>query len=180
MSDRISRLLLPGEDEPFEYETRKRGVGIVPKVKAKKSKLEGKETKKVGLGIETKFGDISTSATKSKDMFGDKSQKNIDYKYARRFGKDRKSKAEFYARKSKGEVYGDKQDDYSFGGKLRIELNAAGGLSEKQSKHLDLAPPYGVLNEDDFKEVRKASTGEFMTSRGGKSAIRGTKFKGVF
>ena len=179
MSERISRLLLPDGDEPFEYETRKRGVGIVPEVKAKKSKLEGKETKKVGLGIETKFGDISTSATKSKDMFGDKSQKNIDYKYARRFGKDRKSKAEFYARKSKGQVYGDKQDDYSFGGKLRIDLNAAGGFKDNR-KHLDKAPPYGVLNEDDFKEVRKASEGEFMTSRGGKSAIRGTKFKGVF
>ena len=65
MSDRISRLLLPGGDEPFEYETRKRGVGIVPEVSAKKSKLEGKETKKVGLGIETKFGDLSGSSSKS-------------------------------------------------------------------------------------------------------------------
>ena len=180
MSDRISRLLLPGGDEPFEYETRKRGVGIVPEVSAKKSKLEGKETKKVGLGIETKFGDLSGSATKSKDMFGDKSQKSLDYKFARRFGKDKKSKAEFYARKSKGEVYGDKQDDYSFGGKLRIELNAQGGLSEKQSKEIDVAEPFGVINAKDFAKLRKANKGEFMTSRGGRAAIRGTKFKGVF
>jgi len=179
MSDAISRLLGSGAmDEPFEYETRKKGVGIVPEVKAKKSKLEGKETKKIGLGVETKFGDISTSATKSKDMFGEKSQKNIDYKYARRFGKDKKSKAEVYARKSKGDVYGNKQDDYSFGGKLRIEF-ADGGLTPKQKK-IDVAEPFGKITGEDFKKLKKASTGDFMTSRGGRAAIRGTKFKGVF
>jgi hypothetical protein len=180
MSDRISRLLVPGAmDEPFEYETRKEGVGIVPEVKAKKSKLEGKETKKIGLGVETKFGDISTSATKSKDRFGEKSQKNIDYKYARRFGKGKKSKVEAYARKSTGDVYGNKKDDYSFGGKLRIELNAAGGFTDGRKK-IDKAPPFGKITGDDFKELKKASEGEFMTSRGGRAAIRGTKFKGVF
>ena len=46
MSDRISRLLLPGGDEPFEYETRKRGVGIVPEVSAKKVNLRVKKQKK--------------------------------------------------------------------------------------------------------------------------------------
>jgi len=177
MSDRISRLLVPGGDEPFEYETRKKGVGIVPEVKARKSKLEGKETKKVGLGIETKFGDLSGSATKSKDMFGDKTQKSIDYKYARRFGKDKKSKAEFYARKSKGEVYGDKQDDYSFGGKLRLEFNQ-GGFKDGRKK-IDVAEPYGKITGEDFKKLREASEGKFMTSRGGRAAIRGIKFTGV-
>tara|TARA_Y100000361_G_scaffold136652_1_gene137483 strand:- start:447 stop:968 length:522 start_codon:yes stop_codon:yes gene_type:complete len=173
MSDRISRLLVPGEDNPFEYETRKRGVGIVPEVKAKKSKLEGKETKKVGLGIETKFGDISTSATKSKDMFGDKTQKSIDYKYARRFGKDKKSKAELFARRAKGDVYGEKQDDYSFGGKLRFEFNQ-GGLTPKQAKHLDFDGD-GTIRADDLKAKRE---GKF--SRGGRAAIRGFKFGGIF
>ena len=92
MSDRISRLLVPGAmDEPFEYETRKKGVGIVPEVKAKKSKLEGKETKKI-----------------------------------------------------------------------------------------DVAEPFGKITGEDFKKLKKASTGDFMTSRGGRAAICGTKFKGVF
>ena len=55
-----------------------------------------------------------------------------------------------------------------------------GGLSEKQSKEIDVAEPFGVINAKDFAKLRKASTGEFMTSRGGRSAIRGTKFKGIF
>ena len=174
MSDRISRLLVPGAmEEPFEYETRDKGVAIVPEVKAKKSKLEGKETKKIGLGVETKFGDISTSATKSKDMFGEKSQKNIDYRYAKRFGKNRKSKAEVYARKSKGNVYGDKQDDYSFGGKLRFEFNQ-GGLTPKQAKELDFDGD-GRITSKDLKAKRE---GRF--SRGGRAAIRGFKFGGIF
>jgi len=180
MSDAISRLLGSGAmDEPFEYETRNKGVAIVPEVKAKRSKLEGKETKKIGLGVESKFGDISTSLTKSKDRFGEKKQKNISYKYAKKLGKSKKSKVEAYAKKSTGDVYGNKQDDYSFGGKLRIELNAAGGFKDDRKK-IDKAPPFGTINADDFKELNKASTGDFMTSRGGRAAIRGTKFKGVF
>tara|TARA_R100000388_G_scaffold92290_1_gene75155 strand:+ start:196 stop:645 length:450 start_codon:yes stop_codon:yes gene_type:complete len=130
MSDRISRLLLPGDEDAFEYETRKKGIGIVPEAKAAKSKLTGEETKKVGLGIETKFGDISTSATKSKDRYGEKKQKSLDYKFARRFGKGKRSKAELYAKKSMGSYYGDKLDNYEIGGKLRYEIGgrSTGGL----------------------------------------------------
>jgi len=176
-----------GGSDGFEpYETRSKGIGIVPSVNVSKSKLDQSETKKVGLDIETPFGDFGASKTKSKDYFGKKDQNQLTYNYRKTFGKNKRNIAEVSAAKSTGKNYGQEANEYSLGAKFRIELGgrrarrAKGGLSEKQSKHLDKAPPYGVLNADDFKEVRKASEGEFMTSRGGKSAIRGTKFKGVF
>tara|TARA_R100000664_G_C2666430_1_gene80358 strand:+ start:50 stop:439 length:390 start_codon:yes stop_codon:yes gene_type:complete len=54
-----------------------------------------------------------------------------------------------------------------------------GGLSEKQSKEIDVAEPYGKITGEDFKKLREASEGKFMTSRGGRAAIRGIKFTGV-
>jgi len=171
-----------GGPDGFEpYETRKKGVDIIPSVNVSKSKLDQSETKKIGLDLETPFGDFGASKTKSKDYFGKQDQNQLTYNYRRTFGKNKKNIAEVSAARSTGKNYGQDANEYSFGAKLRIGLSrSAGGLTPKQSKHLDKAPPYGVLNEDDFKEVRKASEGEFMTSRGGKSAIRGTKFKGVF
>ena len=173
-----------GGSDGFEpCETRKKGIGIVPSVNVSKSKLDQAETKRVGLDVETPFGDFGASKTKSRDYFGKKDQNQLTYNYRRAFGKNKRNLAEISAAKSTGKNYGRDANEYNIQAKYRFEFgNAKGGFKDNRKK-IDKAPPFGVINADDFKvlkEMKKASTGEFMTSRGGKSAIRGTKFKGVF
>ena len=165
-----SKLLLP-----------KKGTVIKPEI-AKEETETGKKRESAQLKVGKKIlgFDVVGEVGKQKQSFRDQeaSRKGASLNITKKFDKDRGGiGAEFFTKKDKDPFGSEKTKGFKIGATYTFE---GGGLSEKQSKHLDLAPPYGVLNEDDFKEVRKASTGDFMTSRGGRAAIRGTKFKGVF
>lgn len=167
-----SRLLLP-----------KKGTVVKPEI-AKEETETGKKRQSAKLQVGRKIlgFDVVGEVGKQKQSFRDQeaSRKGASLNITKRFKDDRGGvSAEFFKTKDKDPLGSEKTKGFNVGLTYKLPFNK-GGLTPKQSKEIDVAEPFGVINAKDFAKLRKASKGEFMTSRGGRAAIRGTKFKGVF
>ena len=167
-----SKLLLP-----------KKGTVIKPEIAKEETETgQKRESAQLKVGKKILGFDVVGEVGKQKQSFRDQeaSRKGASLNITKKFNKDRGGiGAEFFTKKDKDPFGSEKTKGFKVGATFKLPFNK-GGLSPKQSKEIDVAEPFGVINAKDFAKLRKASTGEFMTSRGGRSAIRGTKFKGVF
>lgn len=172
MSDEYtSRLLLPSK-----------GTVIKPEI-AKEETESGvkRESAQLKVGKKILGLDVVGEVGKQKQSYKDQkaSTKGASLSVTKRFDKDRGGfGAEFFTKKDKNIGGSEKTKGFKIGATYKLPFNE-GGFTDGRKK-IDKAPPFGTINADDFKELKKASTGDFMTSRGGRAAIRGTKFKGVF
>lgn len=172
MSDEYtSRLLLPNKGTVIKPEIAKEETesGV------KRESAQLKVGKKI-LGVDF-VGEVGKQKQSYKDQKA--STKGASLNITKRFDKDRGGfGAEFYTKKDKNIGGSEKTKGFNVGLTYKLPFNE-GGLTPKQKK-IDVAEPFGKITGEDFKKLKKASTGDFMTSRGGRAAIRGTKFKGVF
>ena len=160
-----------GLDNIFKKETRKKGFAIVPTFEKTGDIKTGRDKTKADVTFESKFGDVTVGGSKTKTPFGSGDAKKVEYKY-RRSGDKGFADVGGGFRTTK-DPFGEKSQDYYLKAGARYEFNE-GGLTPKQSKELDYDGD-GTIRADDLKAKRE---GKF--SRGGRAAIRGFKFGGIF